>query len=109
MDDDSPDTSIAQAAEGGGVRAARGDSAGRGRAVITADDFGFGVATSAGIIHSHLHGPVAATSMMVVTEDHAEASAGLLIDAPKLRVGLHLVFTDVGSPALVATPASGLV
>lgn len=77
--------------------------------MITADDFGFGVATSAGIIHAHLHGPVGRTSMMVVTGDHAMASAQLLGEAPKLKVGLHLVFTDVGAAALAATRSSGFV
>lgn len=77
--------------------------------MITADDFGFGLATSAGIIHAHLHGPVNRTSMMVVTADHAKASVQLLAEAPRLKVGLHLVFTDVGSRALAATGSSKLV
>jgi len=77
--------------------------------VITADDFGFGLATSAGIVHAHLHGPVNRTSMMVVTGDHVKASVQLLDETPDLNVGLHLVFTDVGHSALAATPASRLV
>jgi len=77
--------------------------------VITADDFGFGMATSAGIIHAHLHGPVNRTSMMVVTGDHAKASVQLLGEGPKLKLRLHLVFTDVGAGALAATRSSGLV
>ncbi len=77
--------------------------------MITADDFGFGLATSQGIIHAHLHGPVNRTSIMVVTGDHVKASVQLLGEAPNLSLGLHLVFTDVGSRALAASPASGLV
>lgn len=77
--------------------------------VVTADDFGVGVATSAGIIRAHLCGPVTATSVMVVTGDHVRASVPLLADVPKLDVGLHLVFTDVGSRPLVAGRGSGLV
>jgi predicted glycoside hydrolase/deacetylase ChbG (UPF0249 family) len=77
--------------------------------VITADDFGFGVSTSLGIVHAYLHGPVNRTSMMVVSEDHAKASVQLLDETPNLNVGLHLVFTNVGHRALAATPASGLV
>jgi predicted glycoside hydrolase/deacetylase ChbG (UPF0249 family) len=67
------------------------------------------LATSAGIIHAHLHGPVNRTSMMVVTGDPAKASVQLLGEAPKLKLGLHLVFTDVGAGALAATRSSGLV
>ena len=77
--------------------------------MITADDFGFGVATSAGIIHAHLHGPVDRTSVMVVSGDHVKASVQLLEGAPDLKLGLHLVFTDVGDCALAASAASGLV
>src|SRR6267142_5543835 len=107
--DDSSDAAPAKPAESGCMQRASDGGGGRSRAVITADDFGFGVPTSAGIIHAHLHGPVAATSIMVVTQDHVEASVQLLADAPKLKLGLHLVLTEVGSPALVATAASGLV
>src|SRR2546426_2255457 len=107
--DDSSDAPPAKTAESGRVQRARAGRSGRSRAVITADDFGFGLATSAGIIHAHLHGPVNRTSMMVVTGDHARASVQLLGEAPKLKLGLHLVFTDVGAGALAATPSSGLV
>ena len=77
--------------------------------MISADDFGFGLSTSLGIVHAHLHGPVKRTSMMVVTDDHAKASVPLLNETPDLNVVLHLVFTNVGHSALAATPASGLV
>jgi hypothetical protein len=77
--------------------------------VVTADDFGFGVATSAGIIRAHIDGPVTATSVMVVTGDHVKASVQLLVDAPDLDLGLHLVVTNVGARPLVATRASGLL
>src|SRR6267142_4469410 len=107
--DDSSDAAPAKPAESGCMQRASDGGGGRSRAVITADDFGFGVATSAGIIHAHLHGPVNRTSMMVVTGDHAKASAQLLGEAPKLKLGLHLVFTDVGAAALAATRSSGLV
>src|SRR5258706_11753446 len=81
----------------------------RGSAVITADDFGFGLATSAGIIHAHQPGPVSPTTIMVATQAHVKPSLQFLPTAPRLRLGLHLVFTNVSSPALTATPASGLV
>jgi predicted glycoside hydrolase/deacetylase ChbG (UPF0249 family) len=80
----------------------------RGLAIIvTADDFGFGLRTSEGIIQAHRDGPVTATSMMTVTGDHAAASADLLADAPALEVGLHLVLTRCGHRPLVATASSG--
>ena len=77
--------------------------------MINADDFGIGLATSAGIIHAHLHGPVNRTSVMVVTGDHVNASVQLLDEAPQLQLGLHLVFTNVGACALAANAASKLV
>jgi hypothetical protein len=46
---------------------------------------------------------------MVVSGDHTKASVDLLKDAPKLELGLHLVFTDVGSSSLTASAASSLV
>ena len=46
---------------------------------------------------------------MLVTGDHVKASVQLLDEAPKLKLGLHLVLTDVGSCALAATHSSRLV
>jgi predicted glycoside hydrolase/deacetylase ChbG (UPF0249 family) len=77
--------------------------------VITADDFGFGLATSRGIVRVHQIGVVTATSLMAVTGDHAAASVPLLADAPELEVGLHLVLTGRAQKPLVATRSSGLV
>lgn len=77
--------------------------------VVTADDFGIGLATSRGIIKSHLQGPVTATSVMVVTGDHVRASVPLLAEAPKLELGLHLVLTRCGEKPLVARQSSGLI
>jgi predicted glycoside hydrolase/deacetylase ChbG (UPF0249 family) len=77
--------------------------------VVTADDFGIGLATSRGIIQAHLQGPVTATSVMVVTGDHVRASAPLVANAPNLDVGLHLVLTQCGDKPLVARQSSGLV
>jgi predicted glycoside hydrolase/deacetylase ChbG (UPF0249 family) len=77
--------------------------------VVTADDFGIGLATSKGIIQAHLRGPVTATSMMVITADHARASVGLLAEAPNLDVGLHIVLTACGHAPLTAGRSSGLV
>ena len=57
--------------------------------IVTADDFGFGVPTSRGIIRAHQAGVVTSTSLMVVTGEHAKASIPLLEHAPKLEVGLH--------------------
>jgi predicted glycoside hydrolase/deacetylase ChbG (UPF0249 family) len=77
--------------------------------IVTADDFGIGRKTSEGIIRAHLHGPVTATSLMVVTGDHVRASIPLLADAPNLEVGLHLVLTRCGEKPLMARQSSGLV
>jgi predicted glycoside hydrolase/deacetylase ChbG (UPF0249 family) len=74
---------------------------------VTADDFGIGRETSRGIIRAHLDGPVTATSMMVVTGDHARASLDLLEQAPRLEVGLHLVLTRCGHAPLKAKKNSG--
>jgi chitin disaccharide deacetylase len=77
--------------------------------VVTADDFGIGVATSRGIIHAHRHGPVTATSLMTNTGRHVRESVALLADAPDLDVGLHVVLTDCGDPPLAAGKSSGLL
>jgi predicted glycoside hydrolase/deacetylase ChbG (UPF0249 family) len=77
--------------------------------VVTADDFGIGLQTSRGIVLAHQKGPVTATSMMVVTGDHARASVPLLAEAPNLDLGLHLVLTNCGHKPLVAKASSGLV
>jgi chitin disaccharide deacetylase len=77
--------------------------------VVTADDFGIGVATSRGILDAHRQGPVTATSVMTVTQDHVKASVPLLADVPELETGLHLVFTRCGHPPLVVGKSSGLV
>jgi predicted glycoside hydrolase/deacetylase ChbG (UPF0249 family) len=78
------------------------------RLVVTADDFGIGRRTSEGIIDAHLHGPVTATSVMVVTGEHLESSLPLLADAAKLEVGIHLVLTRCGHRPLKAKKSSGL-
>ena len=77
--------------------------------IVTADDFGIGLATSRGIIRAHTHGPVTATSLMTVTGDHARRSVPLLADCPDLDVGLHLVLTRCGEKPLMARESSGLV
>jgi predicted glycoside hydrolase/deacetylase ChbG (UPF0249 family) len=77
--------------------------------VVTADDFGIGVKTSEGIIQAHRNGPVTATSLMTITEDHVARSVPLLADAPELDVGLHLVLTHCGHRPLAAKKSSGLV
>ena len=77
--------------------------------IVTADDFGIGLATSRGIVAAHLHGPVTATSLMTVTGDHARRSVPLLADAPNLDVGLHLTLTRCGERPIVARESSGLV
>src|SRR5580658_1912406 len=76
--------------------------------IVTADDFGIGRRTSEGIIHAHLHGPVTATSLMVVTGEHLHASLPLLAEAPKLEIGLHVALTRCGHRPLKATKSSGL-
>ncbi|MDP9173968.1 MAG: ChbG/HpnK family deacetylase [Planctomycetota bacterium] len=77
--------------------------------VVTADDFGIGPRTSEGIIEAHLRGPVTATSLMVVTREHARASISLLEKVPALDVGLHVVLTHCGHKPLAAGRSSGLV
>jgi predicted glycoside hydrolase/deacetylase ChbG (UPF0249 family) len=77
--------------------------------IVTADDFGIGLATSRGIVRAHTHGPVTATSLMTVTADHARRSVPLLADCPDLDVGLHLVLTRCGERPLIARESSGLV
>ena len=76
--------------------------------IVTADDFGFGVATSRGIILAHQAGVVTATSMMAVTGDHAKKSVPLLADAPELDVGLHLVLTGENQQAMTTSAKSKL-
>ena len=77
--------------------------------IVTADDFGFGVATSRGIIRAYQAGIVTATSLMAVTGDHVAASIPLLADASTLEIGLHLVLTGRSQRPLVAGFSSGLV
>ena len=77
--------------------------------IVTADDFGIGLATSRGIVAAHHKGPVTATSLMAVTGDHARRSVPLLGDCPDLDVGLHLVLTRCGERPLMARESSGLV
>ena len=77
--------------------------------IVTADDFGIGLATSRGIVAAHLNGPVTATSLMTVTGDHAKRSVPLLADCPDLDVGLHLTLTRCGERPIVARESSGLV
>ena len=77
--------------------------------VVTADDFGIGVRTSAGIIEAHRRGPVTATSVIVITGRHVEESIPLLHEAQELDVGLHVALTRCGHRPLVARSASGLL
>ena len=77
--------------------------------IVTADDFGIGLATSRGICRAHREGPVTATSLMTVTGDHARRSVPLLADCPDLDVGLHLTLTRCGERPIVARESSGLV
>jgi predicted glycoside hydrolase/deacetylase ChbG (UPF0249 family) len=76
---------------------------------VTADDFGFGVATSRGIIRAHQAGVVTSTSLMAVTSEHVEKSIALLADSPRLEVGLHLVVSGEGLRPLAAGRSSGMV
>jgi predicted glycoside hydrolase/deacetylase ChbG (UPF0249 family) len=75
--------------------------------VVTADDFGIGVATSQGIAEAAGLGPVTATSALAVAPAF-EASLPLLAQAPAMEIGLHVALTGRFRP-LVATPASGFV
>lgn len=76
--------------------------------IVTADDFGFGRATSAGIVRAHLEGPVTATSVMTVCREGLSESLPLLERAPRLELGLHLVLSG-GLTPLTDLRGSGLV
>ena len=60
------------------------------RLIVNADDFGFAVGVTEGILEAHVAGIVTSTSLMV-DEPAAEHAAGLARDHPALSIGLHFV------------------
>lgn len=76
--------------------------------IVTADDFGLTAATSAAILAAHRDGIVTATSVLVLGAD-AEASLGMLADAPELGVGVHLALVGEDPPLLSAAEVPTLV
>jgi predicted glycoside hydrolase/deacetylase ChbG (UPF0249 family) len=60
------------------------------RLIVNADDFGFAVGVTEGIVEAHVAGIVTSTSLMVDCPA-AEHAARLASDHPALSVGLHFV------------------
>jgi predicted glycoside hydrolase/deacetylase ChbG (UPF0249 family) len=60
------------------------------RLIVNADDFGFAVGVTEGILEAHVAGIVTSTSLMV-DQPAAEHAARLARDHPALSVGLHFV------------------
>jgi predicted glycoside hydrolase/deacetylase ChbG (UPF0249 family) len=60
------------------------------RLIVNADDFGFAVGVTEGILEAHVAGIVTSTSLMV-DEPAAAHAAGLARDHPALSIGLHFV------------------
>jgi chitin disaccharide deacetylase len=61
--------------------------------VVNADDFGASEGVNRGIIHTHVHGIVTSTSLMV-TGPAREQAAQLAREHPELGVGLHWDLDD---------------
>ena len=57
--------------------------------IVNADDFGFSMGISRGIIRAHLEGVCTSTTITANMPDAATAME-LLKDAPELAVGVHL-------------------
>jgi chitin disaccharide deacetylase len=57
--------------------------------IVNADDFGFSLGISEGIVHAHREGIVTSTTIAANMPD-AEASLAMLADVPTLGVGVHL-------------------
>ncbi|NNM85155.1 MAG: ChbG/HpnK family deacetylase [Phycisphaerales bacterium] len=66
------------------------------RLIINADDFGFSVGVTDGILRAHQQGVLTSTTLMAGMPD-AHRAVGLAFDAPTLGVGMHLCLTQ-GTP-----------
>ena len=64
--------------------------------IVNADDFGFTRDVNAGIVHSHTHGILSATTLMA-NGDAFEDAVRLAREAPALDVGCHLVLIQGSS------------
>ncbi len=74
--------------------------------IVNADDFGFTRDVNAGIVYSHTHGILSATTLMANGEAFGDA-VGLARETPTLDIGCHLVLIQ-GASVLTgdALPAS---
>jgi chitin disaccharide deacetylase len=75
--------------------------------IVTADDFNLSEGVSRGILVAHQHGIVTETSVMVNLGGLSHA-AELLMDAPRLGLGLHLNITR-GRPLAALPPVAELL
>ncbi len=66
------------------------------RLIINADDFGFSVGVTDGILRAHQEGILTSTTLMAGMPD-AQRAVGLALDTPSLGVGMHLCLTQ-GAP-----------
>src|SRR5262245_25845678 len=75
--------------------------------IVTADDYGAAREVNDAVEHTHLHGILTATSLMVAAPAAADAVARAR-GMPNLRVGLHLVLVE-GRPMLSPSLVPDLV
>lgn len=68
------------------------------RLIVNADDFGLTSGVNRAVLEAHQNGIVTSTTLMACGAKFAEA-AGLVVQAPRLSVGCHVVLID-GTPAL---------
>ena len=69
------------------------------RLIVNADDFGRTHQVSDGILSAHCDGIVTSTTVMMSMPGAARDLTRALAEAPKLGLGVHLVFT-AGRPLL---------
>src|SRR3712207_3044026 len=75
--------------------------------IVTADDFNLSEGVSRGILAAHQHGIVTETSVMVNLGD-LQRAASLLLEAPRLALGLHLNITR-GRPLAASSAVAVLL
>ncbi|MGA7412544.1 MAG: ChbG/HpnK family deacetylase, partial [Bryobacteraceae bacterium] len=66
--------------------------------IVNADDFGFTRDVNAGILHSHTHGILSATTLMA-NGDAFDDAVSLSRETPTLDIGCHLVLIQGASLA----------
>lgn len=69
------------------------------RLVVNADDFGASSGVNRAVVEAHASGPVTSASLMV-NMPAAEEAAGLAAAWPALSVGLHVNYTNEGTPVV---------